>query len=406
MSKNWTSILIAIVAIFSCSEPNPVFAPTEFQLSGHDWDKDAYKLTNIIIDSIAKLDGNESAAAEFSNIGDLENGYKFWDLEYTKTYSPSELHKQQFKDLRRQDAIPYILQKAASHDIVIVNEAHHVPQHRVFTAQLLDGLKEQGYTHLGLETTFNIPQNDSIINSNKYLELSSGIYTKEPQFGNLVRLALQKGFQIFSYESMGNFGKQREIDQASNIKRYMEKHPDGKFLIHCGYSHGYEGELYNSWEKAMAQRLKEMSGKDPLTINQTLYSEKGERKYENPFYQLTDLDVASVFLNTEGKSFGKYKDDAYFDIAVFHPRRKNSLRPEWLLHEDREYVDITFEQEDIECPSLVLAYVEGEPIGAAISYVVIQAKNKTARLLLSKQDYNILIWNNRGSAIKTKIDNK
>ncbi len=406
MNRNVVISLTVIVILLSCNESKQVFIPIDFQLEENDWDKDAYKLTNAIVDSIINSEGFESAATEFSIIGEIAKSYKLWDIEYNQTYSPSETDKQQLDKLRRQDAIPYILRKATKHEIVIINEAHHVPQHRIFTTQLLDGLKEQGFTHLGLETTFNIPQRDSIINSNKYPELKSGIYSKEPQFGNLIRLAIQKGFQIFSYETMGNFGKQREIDQAQNIKNYMDNHPNGKFLIHCGYSHGYEGNLSNSWEKAMASRLKDVSQKDPLTIDQTIYTEKGENEYENPLYQLVDVEVASVYLDKDGDSFGKYKHGGYFDIAVFHPRRKDSVRPKWMLYDDREYVEISFEQESITCPCLVLAYVKGEPIGSAIPYDIVQADNKTATLVLSKEEYDIVIWNKKDTSIRTTINNK
>ncbi|MBK7637262.1 MAG: hypothetical protein IPJ13_25495 [Saprospiraceae bacterium] len=56
---------------------------------------------------------------------------------------------------------------------------------------------------------------DSILQYEGYPTLKSGYYTKEPQFGNLVRAAHKKGFKIFGYESNGHTnGKEREINQA------------------------------------------------------------------------------------------------------------------------------------------------------------------------------------------------
>ena len=59
------------------------------------------------------------------------------------------------------------------------------------------------------------------------------------------------------------------------------------------------------WGKAMAGRLTEFTGIDPLTISQTIYSEKGNRDYENSYYQITDLERPSVFVNESGELFGQ-----------------------------------------------------------------------------------------------------
>ena len=37
-------------------------------------------------------------------------------------------------------AVPYILQRSKNEQIIIINEAHHKPKHRVFTSSLLQGL--------------------------------------------------------------------------------------------------------------------------------------------------------------------------------------------------------------------------------------------------------------------------
>ncbi len=154
-----------------------------------------------------------------------------------------------------------------------------------------------------------------------YPTILSGYYSREPQFGNLLRVAHNMGFNLFGYESRGHEnGKGREINQAKNIQAYLEKNPNEKILIHCGYDHGYEGNVGNKWGKAMAGRLTEFTGVNPLTINQVLYSEKSKRALEDPFYQLTDVKEPSVFVNSEGDLFAQYRDGAWFDVAVFHPR--------------------------------------------------------------------------------------
>jgi len=79
-----------------------------------------------------------------------------------------------------------------------------MPQHRIFTTQLLNNLKEQGFSHLGLESYFSNPKSDSLFQVNGYPTLKSGYYTKESQFENLVGEAHKKGFKVFGYGSQGH----------------------------------------------------------------------------------------------------------------------------------------------------------------------------------------------------------
>ena len=66
------------------------------------------------------------------------------------------------------------------------------------------------------------------------------------------------------------WGMRREIEQAENIQKFIERNLLGKVLIHCGYAHAYEYD-YPAWGKAMAGRLKDIMKIDPLTIDQTMY---------------------------------------------------------------------------------------------------------------------------------------
>ena len=294
--------LVFLLFILSCNESNvqqeapPQFEAYNFQLEGFEWDANPYKFTTFIEDSVLFTSGPQLAAWDFSYIGAIENMHKTWDKNASIREAATQEQQDSFAQFKASNAVKYILNRAKEHQVVIINEGHHMPQHRVFTTQLLDGLKKQGFKHLGLETYYASAKSDSILQTNGYPTLKSGYYTKEPQFGNLVRVAHDKGFKVFGYESEGHAdGKEREINQAKNIQAYLEKHPNEKVLIHCGFDHGYEGDLSSKWERAMAGRLTEFTNIDPLTINQTLYSERSQRDFENPIYQLTDLDQASVF---------------------------------------------------------------------------------------------------------------
>ena len=408
----YTLLLFILFLTDSCTVKHVVTDSRQFfeynlKFEGFDWDPDPYKFTSNIKDSVLHAKGAQYAAWAFTYIGDIENMHKIWDSSAKVRDKLTQQQIDSFALFIKRDAIEYISEHAKKHQVIIINEGHHMPQHRVFTTQLLDSLYDLGFRHLGLEAYFGHSKADSILQSEGYPTLKSGFYTKEPQFGNLLRVAHNKGFKIFGYESEGHAnGKEREINQAKNIQAYLDMHPNQKILIHCGFDHGYEGQLNNQWEKAMAGRLTEFTGIDPLTINQVIYSERSKLEFENPYYQLTDLDIPSVFIDSIGQVFGEYKNGGWFDISIFHPRSKKYNRPAWMIYGDRNEVSLSFEKAEIECPCLVFAYKKGEKIGYAIPYDVQETLDKKIKLVLDKSDFEILIWNQNGRAIKTELKNQ
>ncbi|MEL7161824.1 MAG: hypothetical protein AAFN92_13770, partial [Bacteroidota bacterium] len=135
-------------------------------------------------------------------------------------------------------AVPSLLELAEKHEIVIINEAHHEPRHRVFTRQMLRGLYDRGYRHFGLETLSAFARYDTLAPSEAYVNLKHGYYTRDPQFAAMVQEAREIGYALFGYEKSGTGSpKLRELGQMRNIMNYRKDHPDGKLLLHVGYSH-------------------------------------------------------------------------------------------------------------------------------------------------------------------------
>ena len=126
----------------------------------------------------------------------------------------------------------------------------------------------------------------------------------------------------------------------------------------------------------------------------------------NPFYQLTDVEKPSIYTTPNGQVFGEYKYGGWFDIAVFHPRSKTFNRPNWLQYGDREEVDFSFDKAEIACPCIVFAYKKGEEIGTAVPYDIQETNEKTVKLILDKSDFDMVIWNKEGKALKTTWSNK
>ena len=228
-------------------------------------------------------------------IGNHETGLMWMDrFKQNVDYSVKPLEK--FTVI---EAIPYIVERAVDHRIVITNERHHASTDRLLPLFLLKPLYEQGFRYLAVETL-----NEShTINKLGYPTRYDGYYSNDVVYAQLLRSARSMGYEIVAYEQEDdqrapedpenpiNRYDERDSWQAKNIiSRTFKGDPKAKVLIHCGYGHVSESMLTRS--TPMALFLKNLTGLDPLTISQTHFSERSESEREHPWRkQAIDLDL-------------------------------------------------------------------------------------------------------------------
>ncbi|MEO0733398.1 MAG: hypothetical protein AAFZ52_11225, partial [Bacteroidota bacterium] len=295
-----------------------------------------------------------------------------------------------------ESVVDSLLLRAEEHEIVIINEAHHEPRHRVFTRQMLQGLYNRGYRHFGLETLSAFAGYDTLAPAEGYVGLKHGYYTRDPQFAAMVQEARQIGYSLFGYEKSGTGSpKLRELGQMRNIMAYRQDHPEGKLLLHVGYSHANEGWLGGRWEKAMAQRLADTTGLDPLTINQTHFREMSRREYERFEYQdFAPEDEPVLFYDkTTNEKFGLGDTTRWFDYYVFHPRTRRIYgRPDYVFAFDQRPVYLDFSQMPEPGPYLVQAYALEDDMTNTVPRDVVELDGSKSRALaLPAGDYRLLV---------------
>ncbi|TRX16289.1 hypothetical protein [Flavobacterium franklandianum] len=166
-----------------------------------------------------------------------------------------------------QKVIETIINEAKNHKILMINENHFYPNHRLLVSDLLIKLKEIGYNYLALEG-LDVKQ-DSLLNiENVYPTLKTGFYTVEQNYSNLIRKAKELGYEFVAYENFDN-SKDREIGQAENIyDKTFKLNPNSKVLVLSGIDHILEKQTREG-KKWMATIFKEKYNIDPLTISQT-----------------------------------------------------------------------------------------------------------------------------------------
>lgn len=164
---------------------------------------------------------------------------------------------------QNESAIKMIVDLCNKSNLVMFNENHFDIRHRKLVRYLLKNLYDQGYRYLGLEA---LVEESEQINYRSYPITESGFYTLEPEMGNLIREAKSLGFEVFSYDALG---EERELIQANNIfKQTFEKDSTAKVLILGGFDHIVENEI-NS-KKWMAYYFNDLYKINPLTFSQTL----------------------------------------------------------------------------------------------------------------------------------------
>lgn len=347
----------------------------------------------------------QSGAVNFSFVGDYKNALKGWDKAMPKkNYIPTASDSLLLQSANVLNAKEYILKRSKKEKVVIINEAHHNPRHRTFTKSLLEDLYKNGFRYLGLEAI-----SDTAINKRNYAIKSSGYYTAEPEFGNLIFEAKKLGFVIFGYEaSKATNGKEREIEQAKNIYEFMKLNQDGKYLIHCGFDHVYEGEV-RMWEKAMAGRLKEYSGIDPFTIDQVKLSEHSSSSFNHYFLNATKEKEPFVLQTQGGDIINGQDGTKQTDLIVIHPITSYHYeRPNWISYGKKEYWIPEDRLKKYSYPIQILAFRDQEYENEGVPTDIIELSNAVSDkpLYLGNGKHTIVVRNDSYQVIDKFIISK
>jgi hypothetical protein len=245
-----------------------------------------------------------------------------------------------------EDAIQAIVREAKNRQVVILNEAHHIPLDRVFAARLAHELRNIGFDYLACEA---LHRSDPVARPHGYFPMESGFYTNEPMFAEFLRGAVKDKWQFAEYDPVPDQNastieesmRLRELGAVDNLmNKIFLKDPKARVFIYVGYSHASERPAYvndktHAWLAALlAHRL----GIDPLTIDQsTMFSYDSQREAEHPLYRpaLRRFGRSEPFVlkSSQGgyEVLGGYRHK--IDMQVFHPddaRVTATGRPAWM----------------------------------------------------------------------------
>lgn len=338
-----------------------------------------------------------SAAQYWAFSGDIATADALFARSMSaRSGQPATAREIDLSDARPEPAIEAIVRAAKGQRVVMINEAHHAPRHRAFTHLLMLALREEGFTHFAAETFCSgCPD----VLENGVPVVRTGPYILDPVFADLARQAGAVGYELLGYEirreQSGPPGEgpleslaRREQAQAENLAAALAADPAMRVLVHVGFGHLNEA----SGSTAMfAARLKQLTGEDPLTIDQNEGTRQASAEYDSALYKaFVDAfgePAAPVAIgNDPQQPLGSYT----VDLSVIHPTQRDVAgRPDWLAmggyRKPREVRLAPLGER-----SLMRAFVAGEPEGAiAMDQILVRAGAPEVTLMLPAGEYRL-----------------
>lgn len=235
-------------------------------------------------------------------------------------------------DWQAADAVEQIVKLAGSRRIVMINEAHHDAHTRELTLALLPRLRAEGFTYFAAEALVNTDKD--LMKRGYPLDSSGSQYLHEPLYGDIIRQAIKLGFHVVAYESEADALADREAGQANMLYRQVfAKDAQARLFVHAGYAHidKAPGNLGGTI-KPMAMQLKQLTGFDPLSIDQTRWRDIGPMPDTDPYkrlYAQFPVQKPSVLISQQTGSVWASDPDRH-DVDVILPPSGHQRRPHWL----------------------------------------------------------------------------
>jgi len=258
---------------------------------------------------------------------------------------PSDMSAPDLSEDRAEAAIAAIVREAETRQIVILNEAHHVPVHRAFAMRLARELRRIGFEYLACETFSNMPGlGTSPITRN------TGYYSQDPVFAEFLRETIRQRWTLMGYEhraieaeeglSWAQREQRRETGQAQNIvDGILARHPSARIFVYAGYGHAAKTPFPTGEGQPplwmMASELKRLSGIDPLSIDQSRMFALSETALEASGYRMAlargSAEAPFVLRQTGGAYRLLGPAPGAYDMQVLHPPSVQSAgRVTWL----------------------------------------------------------------------------
>ncbi len=135
-----------------------------------------------------------------------------------------------FNDISLEPAKLAILNAADKYNVLMLNESHIRPEHRLFVKSLLEKLYHKGYRVLlaeGLKLNNQLALNSAPTSND-------GLLLNEPTYGQLFRYAMKLGYSVQAYEyyQSDKWDDSVKLDKYGSVKYISRNPPDSLIVIY------------------------------------------------------------------------------------------------------------------------------------------------------------------------------
>ena len=265
-----------------------------------------------------------------------------------------------------RDAVETIIKAAEHHRAVVIQEFHWNAQHRFLLHALLPRLRAMGFTDFAAEDFEGDPEE---YRTARYPQDAPGFHsTREPVFADAVRVAIALGYKLTPYEAAfppppeverKDFQSYRSNQQAENLyERIFAHDSSSRAIIYTGVGWAREAADPKFPDFVpMLTHLRELSGIDPLTVDQTTCRQPESRANGTPV----------VAFDSAGNPVVRGVSSGAFDLQVRYApvAYEDPGRAEWLYRLGRKPVPIPDALRPENRPFIAEAHLQSEPDDAS-----------------------------------------
>lgn len=285
--------------------------------------------------------------------------------------------------------------------LILIMEAHNAPKHRQWIEQTLSILRDAGFRDYAAE---GLAESGRSLRQRGYPVSSTGFYVSDPHFGNVLRTAIELGFNLHSYEAHGKDYLERESEQATNLTKLFAENPKLKLVVHAGYAHILKTP-HETGEKLMAAQLWEKTGIEPYCIWQTWHSPEEDEAGQIAQMLPVDSDpmmLVPIPVQLHDPQF-KFPPNAVDALVVHHPSIGG---PDQRVHSSKSARRrVTGVWNSTVWPVLIGAFKKGESADAiALDQVMLRQGEKDFVLWVPTHDFEIRMFGLNGRINSAHLD--
>ena len=318
-------------------------------------------------------------AGQLMSMADAMFGrYTDADAHYADSFPPKPLPTCPSAPFQKQPMAEAIVRVAGDARVLMINESHSSVSTRAAIIDALPALRKAGFTAIALEA-LNPEHADDFVGAghekhDAYVrdDGEAGFYLREPVYAQLVNEARRLNYDFVAYEASDTTHDTREEQQAANLMRWIDKHPEARVVLLGGYSHIWKTSDWMAG-KLMAAGMRSVASVDQIDA---IRGCRGGSDTHSP----------ALWLEPDGRAWTSHPERVDATVTAMPPAARGQGKNWLTLGGRRQPVDIARPCAGVR-PCLLEARKPGEADGVPEDRLVLFGKGEHATLYVAPGSY-------------------